>query len=136
MVGCLTGGGAQNAPRGVPVCARAGCLRAVGRPCARVLVCNLAWRHSVVTALCMAAQYLMELNLAAGRSLSDLTQYPVFPWVLKDYTSEVRAMHGVVEGMWTAVEWEVSGSGQVKRRVRGRKNVYEGVCEGRLRFGS
>merc|ERR1719282_1025330 len=29
----------------------------------------------------------MELNNMANRSLSDLTQYPVFPWVLKDYTS-------------------------------------------------
>jgi hypothetical protein len=31
--------------------------------------------------------YLMQLNTAAGRSTSDLTQYPVFPWVLSDYTS-------------------------------------------------
>ena len=23
----------------------------------------------------------------AGRSFNDLSQYPVFPWVLKDYTS-------------------------------------------------
>ena len=33
-------------------------------------------------------QYLMALNALAGRSFNDLTQYPVFPWVLKDYTSE------------------------------------------------
>lgn len=30
--------------------------------------------------------YLMYLNTLAGRSFSDLTQYPVFPWVLQDYT--------------------------------------------------
>jgi len=30
----------------------------------------------------------MELNLLAGRSYNDLTQYPVFPWVLTDYTSD------------------------------------------------
>ena len=34
-------------------------------------------------------EYLMHLNAAAGRSMHDLTQYPVFPWVLQDYTSEV-----------------------------------------------
>ena len=27
--------------------------------------------------------YLMRLNLIAGRSIQDITQYPVFPWVLK-----------------------------------------------------
>jgi len=32
--------------------------------------------------------YLMFLNTLAGRSYNDLTQYPVFPWVLSDYTSE------------------------------------------------
>ncbi|CAG8445955.1 14997_t:CDS:10 [Cetraspora pellucida] len=33
-------------------------------------------------------QYLMHLNTLAGRSYNDLTQYPVFPWILADYTSE------------------------------------------------
>ena len=30
----------------------------------------------------------MRLNMLAGRSFNDLSQYPVFPWVLADYTSE------------------------------------------------
>lgn len=33
--------------------------------------------------------YLMHLNTMAGRSFNDLTQYPVYPWVLSDYDSEV-----------------------------------------------
>ncbi|KAK1300212.1 hypothetical protein QJS10_CPB13g00240 [Acorus calamus] len=33
-------------------------------------------------------EYLMVLNTLAGRSYNDLTQYPVFPWVLADYSSE------------------------------------------------
>ncbi|XP_051141977.1 protein SPIRRIG [Andrographis paniculata] len=33
-------------------------------------------------------QYIMYLNTLAGRGYSDLTQYPVFPWVLADYESE------------------------------------------------
>ncbi|KAJ0796789.1 putative BEACH domain, armadillo-like helical, PH-like domain superfamily, PH-BEACH protein [Helianthus annuus] len=33
-------------------------------------------------------QYLMHLNTLAGRGYSDLTQYPVFPWILSDYDSE------------------------------------------------
>lgn len=31
--------------------------------------------------------YLMQLNLLAGRTYNDLNQYPVFPWVLADYAS-------------------------------------------------
>jgi len=33
-------------------------------------------------------QYLMHLNTLAGRGYNDLTQYPVFPWILKDYSSD------------------------------------------------
>ncbi|CAN0355959.1 unnamed protein product, partial [Discosporangium mesarthrocarpum] len=33
-------------------------------------------------------EYLMGLNVLAGRSFNDLCQYPVFPWVLSDYKSE------------------------------------------------
>ncbi|XP_074316777.1 protein SPIRRIG-like [Silene latifolia] len=33
-------------------------------------------------------QYLMHLNTLAGRGYRDLTQYPVFPWILADYESE------------------------------------------------
>lgn len=30
----------------------------------------------------------MELNTISGRTYNDLAQYPVFPWILSDYTSE------------------------------------------------
>ncbi|XP_048195177.1 WD repeat- and FYVE domain-containing protein 4 [Perognathus longimembris pacificus] len=33
-------------------------------------------------------EYLMYLNTMAGRTCNDFMQYPVFPWVLADYTSE------------------------------------------------
>lgn len=32
--------------------------------------------------------YLMQLNTIAGRSYNDLSQYPVFPWIIADYTSK------------------------------------------------
>jgi hypothetical protein len=32
--------------------------------------------------------YLMQINTMAGRTFNDLTQYPVFPWILANYTSE------------------------------------------------
>ncbi|EFC50489.1 predicted protein [Naegleria gruberi] len=33
--------------------------------------------------------YLMILNMYAGRTFNDLSQYPIFPWVIADYTSPV-----------------------------------------------
>ena len=33
--------------------------------------------------------YLMIMNINAGRTYNDLNQYPIFPWVLKDYESQV-----------------------------------------------
>ena len=33
-------------------------------------------------------EYLMYVNFLGGRSFNDLSQYPVFPWVISDYTSE------------------------------------------------
>eukprot|EP00117_Sycon_ciliatum_P047473 scpid10624/ scgid33909/ WD repeat and FYVE domain-containing protein 3; Beach domain, WD repeat and FYVE domain-containing protein 1 len=33
-------------------------------------------------------QYLMCLNTLAGRSYNDLMQYPIFPWILADYSSQ------------------------------------------------
>lgn len=37
--------------------------------------------------------YLMELNTIAGRSFSDLTQYPVFPWTLKKFDDSKCNIH-------------------------------------------
>jgi hypothetical protein len=32
--------------------------------------------------------YLSVLNMFSGRSFDDLTQYPIFPWILTDYSSD------------------------------------------------
>lgn len=32
-------------------------------------------------------EYLMALNMSASRSYNDIAQYPIFPWVIKDYDS-------------------------------------------------
>eukprot|EP01125_Pyxidicula_operculata_P005179 TRINITY_DN1880_c1_g2_i4.p1 TRINITY_DN1880_c1_g2~~TRINITY_DN1880_c1_g2_i4.p1 ORF type:complete len:2284 (+),score=559.04 TRINITY_DN1880_c1_g2_i4:47-6898(+) len=41
------------------------------------------WRRRVISNF----DYLMELNTIAGRSYNDLSQYPVFPWIIADYES-------------------------------------------------
>ncbi|KAJ1906949.1 hypothetical protein LPJ81_001058, partial [Coemansia sp. IMI 209127] len=42
------------------------------------------WQHGELSNF----DYLMALNTIAGRSHNDLSQYPVFPWVISDYKSK------------------------------------------------
>jgi factor associated with neutral sphingomyelinase activation len=42
------------------------------------------WRYHLISNF----DYLLYLNNMADRSYNDLTQYPVFPWVLNDYSSD------------------------------------------------
>lgn len=44
--------------------------------------------------------YFMYLNTLAGRSYNDYMQYPVFPWVLADYHSEVSACCRITYFLW------------------------------------
>lgn len=67
-----------------------------GRPaavaCASILEAEGGWLRRVTTAWQAGRlpnlDYLLFLNLAAGRSFCDLAQWPVAPWVLADYTSD------------------------------------------------
>lgn len=43
-----------------------------------------SWRNRELSTF----DYLMAVNTLAGRSFNDITQYPVFPWVLADYLSQ------------------------------------------------
>ena len=40
-------------------------------------------------------EYLMYLNTLAGRSYNDITQYHIFPWVIKDYSSDFLKLYDV-----------------------------------------
>ncbi|KAJ2330364.1 hypothetical protein GGI00_003740, partial [Coemansia sp. RSA 2681] len=47
------------------------------------------WQHGELSNF----DYLMALNTIAGRSYNDLSQYPVFPWIISDYTSKWIDIH-------------------------------------------
>jgi hypothetical protein len=34
-------------------------------------------------------EFLLLVNKFSGRSFNDLSQYPIFPWVLTDYKSNI-----------------------------------------------
>ena len=61
--------------------AMSGVLEASGDWLRRI---TAAWQHGALSNF----DYLLYLNLAAGRSSRDVSQYPVFPWVIRDYESE------------------------------------------------
>lgn len=52
---------------------------------ARLLDAQVAWLCGQMSNF----DYIMALNTAAGRTYNDITQYPIFPWILADYESEV-----------------------------------------------
>ncbi|GBG27020.1 Guanine nucleotide-binding protein subunit beta-1 [Hondaea fermentalgiana] len=53
-------------------------------PTLDLLASQSAWQEGRMSNF----EYLMRLNTLADRSVADLTQYPVFPWVIADYTSK------------------------------------------------
>ena len=52
------------------------------------LVAKADWTSLWRTRQMSNFEYLMKLNMAAGRTYNDIQQYPVFPWVIADYTSQ------------------------------------------------
>ena len=56
---------------------------------------TLAWQRRQLSNF----DYLMHLNTIAGRTFNDLAQYPVFPWILADYTSPTLDLHD--ESRWS-----------------------------------
>lgn len=46
---------------------------------------TLKWQQGLISNF----DYLLYLNFLADRTFHDLTQYPVFPWVIADYTSQI-----------------------------------------------
>ncbi|KFM67637.1 Lysosomal-trafficking regulator, partial [Stegodyphus mimosarum] len=62
-------------------------LESRGLPCQRYSDVNALtqlWQEGTITNF----EYLTQLNKLAGRSFNDLMQYPVFPFILSDYSSQ------------------------------------------------
>ena len=43
------------------------------------------WRNNRISNF----EYLIHLNICSGRSFNCIAQYPIFPWILKDYRSDI-----------------------------------------------
>ena len=68
-------------------------------------------------------EYLMHLNTIAGRSFNDLGQYPVFPWILADYTSNVLRLREA--STFRDLKWPMGAQNVNQREMLQQK--YEDV---------
>lgn len=64
------------------------------------LVDKFEWTRAWIRRDISNFDYLMLLNSASGRTVNDLSQYPVFPWVLADYTSPTLDVDSPRPGMF------------------------------------
>lgn len=69
--------------------------------------------------------YLMMVNTMAGRTFNDLTQYPVFPWVLADFTSEELDLNNPA----TFRDLSKPMGAQTQERVQGFVETYNALKE-------
>ena len=70
--------------------------------------------------------YLMLLNSASGRTVNDLSQYPVFPWVLADYTSATIDVDTPRPGMFRDLSKPMGALNPERlRRFQERRDAFE-----------
>ena len=79
-------------------------------------------------------EYLMLLNDYASRSFQCMSQYPVFPWILQDYSSSRISLTSV---KFRDLQYPIAGLSEKKRELANSK--YENTDDfpgGRFQFGS
>lgn len=69
--------------------------------------------------------YLMMVNTLAGRTFNDLTQYPVFPWIIADYTSDDLDLDDPA----TFRDLSKPMGAQTQDRVKGFVETYNALAE-------
>ncbi|XP_069368910.1 protein FAN [Paralichthys olivaceus] len=77
-------------------------------------------------------QYLLHLNNLADRSCNDLSQYPIFPWVVADYTSSQLDMTNTA----TFRDLSKPVGALNKERLERLLARYRGMPEPRFIYGS
>lgn len=89
---------------------------------------TLLWQNGVISNY----EYLLYLNSLADRSFNDLTQYPVFPWVLSDYVSESLDLNDL--SVYRDLEKPVGALN--KERLARLKERYNEMSDPKFLYGS
>ncbi|KAJ3435633.1 beige/beach-related [Anaeramoeba flamelloides] len=71
--------------------------------------------------------YLMILNKLAGRSYNDLAKWPIFPWVIKDFTSKHIDLndHNVYRNLSTPINEIIKVEKKISMHVQLEKRNYK-----------
>ena len=64
----------------------------------------------------------MLLNKYGGRSFNDLSQYPVFPWIICDYNSNILDLSN--KKAYRQLENTMAGISAKKRAAADEKYIY------------
>jgi len=98
-----------------------------------VMKWTAAWRMRAISNY----DYLIHLNLAAGRTTSDISQYPVFPWVLSDYSSQSIDLERPTTNTFRDLSKPI-GALNPKRlqRLQERRLAFEDVGAPKFLYGS
>ena len=78
-------------------------------------------------------EYLMFLNIVSGRTYSDLSQYPVFPWVLRDFSSDFGEINLNNSDFYRDLSKPIGAL--TEKRARFTKEFYEENSE-KFHYGS
>lgn len=86
------------------------------REAAEVLAAR--WRTGCVSNL----EYLLSLNRLAGRTIHDLSQYPLMPWVLKEYQS--ASIDLADSGVYRDLAWPIGAQTEERRKALHQKYEF------------
>ncbi|KAG8197532.1 hypothetical protein JTE90_007268 [Oedothorax gibbosus] len=89
---------------------------------------TLLWQNGIISNY----EYLLYLNSLADRSFNDLTQYPVFPWVLSDYLSNSLDLDDV--SIYRDLTKPVGALN--KERLNRLKDRYNEMADPKFLYGS
>ncbi|RZF42157.1 hypothetical protein LSTR_LSTR004306 [Laodelphax striatellus] len=89
---------------------------------------TLLWQNGVLSNY----DYLLFLNSQADRTFNDLTQYPVFPWVIADYSKELLDLND--ESVYRDLRKPVGALN--KERLDRLKDRFRDMPQPRFLYGS
>lgn len=89
-----------------------------------------AWMNRTISNF----DYLMWLNTVAGRSFNDMSQYPVFPWIIANYTSQKLSLTDPKS--FRDLRWPMGAQQENQRKIfqkkyRDLQELYEMALEER-----
>ena len=67
--------------------------------------------------------YLMLLNILAGRSLNDLSQYFIFPWLIKDFNKDI--LNWLSNKIYRDLSLPIHVCGEDKERIINKYNLLD-----------